>query len=294
MSSPAVEAPECAELRLAQQLFLLSTPDVTCDKPALLAAMQADIFEHSASPARPVSAAVWPASLPGLDTCKPDACLAPAGRVPVYLHICARLGLHEDAAKLEEMRAKNAQTLKELDERCATFGSAPPHHPACASRLTCTFLRRAASRTRRRTWASRKCGRRCWQRPTSLSRSGTRRDAERTLVCICASFSRCLVTLPSAGGRGGSCGDGEEGASPAGACCWGRVHSHTPLTPPQTVAVGHKMDLVFTALMLHLTFTDWLAVKGDIKKVRTGKVMSCHGAQSHPPADPVMPPPPTS
>ena len=53
MSSPPVEAPECAELRLAQQLFLLSTPDVTCDKPALLAALQADIFEHSASLAAP-------------------------------------------------------------------------------------------------------------------------------------------------------------------------------------------------------------------------------------------------
>ena len=53
MSSPPIEAPECAELRLAQQLFLLSTPDVTCDKPALLAALQADIFEHSASLAAP-------------------------------------------------------------------------------------------------------------------------------------------------------------------------------------------------------------------------------------------------
>jgi len=41
---------QCPELRLAQTLFMLATPDVVGDKAALLAALQADIFEHGASP----------------------------------------------------------------------------------------------------------------------------------------------------------------------------------------------------------------------------------------------------
>ena len=58
------------------------------------------------------------------------------------------------------------------------------------------------------------------------------------------------------------------------------------------MAVGHKMDLVFTALMLHLTFTDWLAVKRDIKKARTGSLVMLSVAVLALTLS--LPPPPTS
>jgi hypothetical protein len=211
--------------------------------------------------------------------------------VPVYLHTCARLGLPEDAAKLEEMRAKNAQTLKELDERCATLVSAPPHHPCVTPdvhlpaprSITDAEANLGESEVREALLA----------KANFFVKIGDKaRRWTHARVLHLRFLSRCLVQLPSAGGRGGSCGDGEEGASPGGSLLL-RESTHTPPHPAQTVAVGHKMDLVFTALMLHLTFTDWLAVKRDIKKVRTSK-KSCHGVMSHTPADTSMPPRPTS
>lgn len=49
-----------------------------------------------------------------------------SARLPLYLHACSLLGVQADAAKVEEMRAKNAQTLKELEDRCAAFSFVLP------------------------------------------------------------------------------------------------------------------------------------------------------------------------
>lgn len=38
----------CAEIALAQQIFLLQSPDVPGDKAALKAALQAELFAHGA------------------------------------------------------------------------------------------------------------------------------------------------------------------------------------------------------------------------------------------------------
>jgi hypothetical protein len=38
---------------------------------------------------------------------------------PLYVQCCERLGWTLDTAKLHEMQGRNAQTLKELDDRCA-------------------------------------------------------------------------------------------------------------------------------------------------------------------------------
>lgn len=100
----------CREIALAQQLFLLQTPDAPGDKAALKAALLADVFSNGASRRVPASAA--PPPLSALSPC------AAADLAPLYLHCCERLGWSVDAAKLEAMQARNAQTLTELDNRC--------------------------------------------------------------------------------------------------------------------------------------------------------------------------------
>ena len=100
----------CREIALAQQLFLLQTRDTPGDKVALKAALLADVFSNGAS--RLVAAH---AASPPLTRFLPRAA---ADLAPFYIHCCERLGWSVDAAKLEAMQARNAQTLTELDNRC--------------------------------------------------------------------------------------------------------------------------------------------------------------------------------
>jgi hypothetical protein len=124
---------ECPELRLAQQVFLLSTTDVSCDRNALSAALRQDIFENGPSLLLSCPLQVSPREPDSL----PSATAAPA-RLPLYMLSYERLGWPVDEAKTEEMRAKNEQTLKELDDRCAATGSQPARrHPAA---VLCTLV----------------------------------------------------------------------------------------------------------------------------------------------------------
>jgi len=102
----------CREIALAQQLFLLQTHDTPGDKAALKAALLADVFSQGAP--RLVACVAAPPPLSALLR------RITADLAPLYVHCCERLGWSVDAAKLEAMQARNAQTLTELDNRCAT------------------------------------------------------------------------------------------------------------------------------------------------------------------------------
>jgi len=94
-------------MELSEKLFLLKTPDMLA--PEALAALKAelleDIFAHGAPAGRRRS--------------PPALSLAPADRAPLYAHCCETLGWLPDAARLAEMRSRNAATLEQLVERCA-------------------------------------------------------------------------------------------------------------------------------------------------------------------------------